>query len=311
MMQDLFSMTCPACAKDIVRSRAKAVPYPQSGGKKHKFPQEICFCASCGLGIAQPVPGEQELADFYGQGEYWGKTSPRLIDPRYYPGAYANARARWEFIYNACPDIARSDITLLDVGAGQGLMGWVAACDPRVRLKAYHAVEQDRHALQSLQTTWAARFPSVSFDGRQSLPQGERMYDLVVLSHVLEHVPQPSGLLKSLRPMLKPGARVMADVPFGDHVYRTDVFPHVLFFNDTALKAMAERSGYSVLRMSGFGVSREQACRMNKPGLMERLIFKVRGLLPLGWLSGYYARKWRPELENRDGVWLRAIFEAN
>lgn len=301
-------MNCPACANLIDPLHARQIPYPQKRGGKRALFERIFSCSVCGLGVAWPLSTEKELAEFYGAGEYWGQTLVRGISPREYPGAYASARTRWGFIRESLGDLSLRGLTVLDVGAGQGMMGWVIAQDPAVRLKAYHVIEQDRYSLESLRRTWKKRFSHVAFDGRENADNTGQKYDLIVLSHVLEHMPDPIMVLKRMKEMLVPDGRVMVDVPFQDHLYKADVFPHVLFFNEKALKEAIERSGLRMVRMLGFGISKGQAGILSeRPGLLERMVFRFRVLLPLFVSVGLYDRKWRPGCVNADGIWLRGV----
>lgn len=97
-----------------------------------------------------------------------------------------------------------------------------------------------------------------SLPGTQALTPGAALagdYDLVVLSHVLEHLPAPLSLLKEIAPLLHRGARLYIEVPYErlmGELARGDVGPrwqskhhwheHINFFSKAALEALIARA---------------------------------------------------------------------
>lgn len=83
-------------------------------------------------------------------------------------------------------------------------------------------------------------------------------YDLVVLSNVLEHVPDPLGMLERVAAALAPGGRLYIEVPFEAvmMVCEADAaswrskrhwHEHVNFFSPAALQEVTRRAGLQVL----------------------------------------------------------------
>jgi SAM-dependent methyltransferase len=92
---------------------------------------------------------------------------------------------------------------VLDIGAGGGGIGRAArAEDPKELI----AIEIDPRAQAALQQTYD------EVHGDISALQG-RQFDLVILLDVLEHMTDPFGYLRELRPLLAPGARIVISVP--------------------------------------------------------------------------------------------------
>lgn len=84
-------------------------------------------------------------------------------------------------------------------------------------------------------------------------------YDLVVLSHVLEHLPSPSSLLETVAPLVHRGARLYIEVPYEKLMIelardgaglawqaKRHWHEHVNFFSKAALEASASRAGLIV-----------------------------------------------------------------
>jgi SAM-dependent methyltransferase len=83
-------------------------------------------------------------------------------------------------------------------------------------------------------------------------------YDAVVLSHVIEHVHDPVGLLTEARRLLKPQGILTVTTPnaiglghrtFGAHWYGLDSPRHLFLFSPRTLDAAARRAGFNDLRI--------------------------------------------------------------
>ena len=106
--------------------------------------------------------------------------------------------------------------------------------------------------------------PEVALDGRLAFQR--RYYDdacanipadVVVCRHVIEHVPDPMALLRSVRAALagSPKARVFFETPCVDWILRNQVlwdffYEHCSLFTESSLRFAFERAGFSVVRVS-------------------------------------------------------------
>ena len=116
--------------------------------------------------------------------------------------------------------------------------------------------------------TTARRCDIVEISGKETLPGTHALtpaaalagnYDLVVLSHVLEHLPAPFSLLEEIAPLLRRGARLYVEVPYERLMNElADIssgtlwhskyhwHEHINFFSKAALKALVARAGLVV-----------------------------------------------------------------
>lgn len=89
------------------------------------------------------------------------------------------------------------------------------------------------------------------------LPEGER-FNLITMSHVLEHIIAPTAVLRRLREALLPGGAILIEVPNAEdpllRVWRGIYRPlcpgdHVSFFDTASLRRLVTDSGFDVLNI--------------------------------------------------------------
>lgn len=88
-------------------------------------------------------------------------------------------------------------------------------------------------------------------DLAQRLPLNSNDFDTIILSSVLEHVPDPGHLWGEMERMLRPGGKALISVPF---FYPIHEAPHDYFrFTEYALHHYANRSGFEVIEIRATG----------------------------------------------------------
>lgn len=125
-----------------------------------------------------------------------------------------------------------------------------------------------------------------------------KQYDLVLLSHVLEHLTHPDILLRSIRPVLKPDGVIAVALPnvlvysqrlrflFGNFEYTTTGL-----MDETHVHFYTFSTGAKLLRKNGYEIVIAQA-----DGAFP--LWKIRKWLPKQWVSkvNSWATHWRPGL---------------
>jgi SAM-dependent methyltransferase len=197
--------------------------------------------------------------------------------------------ARWQFDVNVRLDGRR--LRVLDVGSGFGdvlmylqsrgcrTLGIDPSPAAAERARQY-GVEVRVGTLQSLQ-----------------LPPGG--FDVVIMSHSLEHVPDPADEIAEARRLLAPGGRLLVAVPNGDAVrLRVDgpnwsclMAPvHFWFFDAASLGTLLVQHGFDVdsVRTATRPYTLGKWLRGNRHGYAEGLAAFVRylGALPFGARDG-------------------------
>lgn len=134
---------------------------------------------------------------------------------------------------------------LLDVGCGNGLfldqmrgLGWEVM-----------GVEPDGEAVSVAREELGLEVFQGPLEGAK-FPDGH--FDAITMNHVIEHVPDPIGLLKECRRLLKPGSKLIVVTPnikslgrrtFDDAWVHWDPPRHLFLFSPEALRTCAERAG--------------------------------------------------------------------
>lgn len=215
----------------------------------------IVKCRQCGLMYSNPRqrPADEEVVRSH---DVDLTRHPQSYDPgrfdkeRVQVRDYVHTR---EYLRGLYP--ARGH--LVEIGCGMGFLlkafhddGWdVLGIEPDRGLSEY---VNDEQALKSLAATLEeARLPAASVD-------------VVVMLHVIEHVPDPTATLQEIARVLKPGGHLVIETPRYDslsfallrHRERSiRCNGHIYFFTSGTLKRMCEKTGFELRQLRYVGRS--------------------------------------------------------
>lgn len=310
-------LACPGCRGDCSEEGFKKISYPSSkhGQRIKNYPQSIIFCPSCSLGFAYPLVPQEELDSYYSHGDYWQDDAVKILTPKNFPGHFASAQARWQFIRPYILEkFSDSSISILDIGAGHGFLGMVAASDQGVRVRSYNAIEADKPLRDSLIKTWEQKYPNVKLNAVARPEEVQGAHDLVVLSHILEHVIDPQAFLKTVSKHVAPRGFLFIDVPNQDYLFKKDIFPHLLFFNPSALKKLIQNAGLFLKSISCFGRDQKvspinEFNHRNFAKYFVDGIYRARKFLPSIIVTGLFGWHYGAGYANPKGTWIRVLAE--
>lgn len=175
---------CPLCGGTENR-----ISFRQGDGGQFEFRR----CLSCRLVWYDPARGLDQ-----------GKYSRSLPDPLSGEGAAnVSQTASWSFIRQTLPGRG----SLLDIGCGNGRLIHLAAGDGW----RAEGVEIDPGAAEQVSRRTGLPVHAGLFPG--AMPSLPGKYDLVVLRHVLEHIPDPVAAMDALRSLLAEGGRALLEFP--------------------------------------------------------------------------------------------------
>jgi SAM-dependent methyltransferase len=229
---------------------------PLCGGERHSFferviegEREVAYhlCATCGMVFQSPRMTAEELDEFY-QSEYrllvQGHEGPSEKDRRVQAG-----RARHLVAF--CKPYVTEVVSHLDIGSSAGsLMKAVKDAYGCTSLgvepgDAYRKFSRER----SLQTVTA-----LSELGAER----HASFDLISMSHMLEHIPDPIQYLQMIRrDWLTPNGYVLVEVPnlFGHQSYE---LAHLLAFSARTLKQTLQMAGFEICALKAHGNPRSR-----------------------------------------------------
>ncbi|MEZ5654236.1 MAG: class I SAM-dependent methyltransferase [Burkholderiaceae bacterium] len=241
--------------------------------REHGVPGEwdLVRCAACELVRIEPMPAVEDIGGFYPDDEYYAhKTSDRTFRPvqvsaikRFvlrhrhgYPGgckggaraALAGLLSRFVSAKYVLPWVGSG--RLLDVGCGVGAALW--------RLRAFgwqvRGVELDDGAAAIGRQHGLDIVTGTLFDA--ALP--DAAFDVVRLSHVLEHLPSPLAALREIHRILAPGGQLVMAVPnfdaagrqqFGSCWFPLELPRHLFHFTPATMQRLLQKGGFRPLSM--------------------------------------------------------------
>lgn len=200
-------------------------------------------CARCGLMYLNPQPTWEELEPYYPENYNSYMPPNRQARPSLMTGIIqAGWRRRRKAIETRVPGGK-----LLDIGCATGEFlaemeqhaGWECFGVEPVAFAA-NLARQNTKAQIFEGTLQEARYPDQSFD-------------VVTLWDVLEHIPDPVGVIRETHRILKPGGLLILRVPdpesftgrlFGRHWVALDAPRHLYHFPRSMMKARLERENF-------------------------------------------------------------------
>ena len=170
-----------------------------------------------------PVPTEAELARYYG-GPYWESVNSDRSKSYRFQKQFRRAVLFADELERAG---AAKGGKVLEIGSGFGGVVW--ALGELLGMKPY-AVELDPLACEFQQRLGV----EILNPERERKKDGGSGFDVVVLSHVLEHQLRPRELLEQAFALVSPSGFVLIEVPHGDFVIDGGI-DHPLVFSKFGL----------------------------------------------------------------------------
>lgn len=235
-MNKLDKVFCPACKGidiDIIR--------PYRNIHAIYAGMHLAKCRSCTLVFSTPMPSDDGLEEYnssYFDSAHGGlQQSPVAL--AFFKGI-ANIRALHlkKFLIKNKIKAER----ILEIGPGHGFFAenWMKST-PGTK---YYGAETDTSCHHSLKQL-----------GVELVQTGESLpaTDVVVLSHVLEHISRPSEFLSEVTKNLRPGGVLFIEVPCQDWKHKSVDEPHLLFFEKHSMSSLLKNLNFSGIEVSYHG----------------------------------------------------------
>lgn len=197
------------------------------------------ICTGCGLIHSYPIPTKEELDIYYTKhyrNDYKGVYTPQ----RKHILRYSRTAIKR---INELKLFASRGQKLLDIGSGSGEFVYTAS------LSGFdvHGLEPHEGYSEYTRKTFGVPVITAPLEKADIAPES---YDIITLNHVLEHLQYPLTSLKHLHRWLKVGGLLAVEVPNIETTQHSPVnrfhYAHIYNFNHDTLKAMLEKSGFTV-----------------------------------------------------------------
>ena len=260
---------CPACEAREVRMLFWA------GDRLYRTTDKtflIVECAECRLMRLFPAPSPSELRTYYPD-NYW--YAPEDDAASRLEQAYRRfvLRDHIRFVRRALEDSGESGL-VLDVGCGGGLfLRMLADCRSLLKQRNLRVVGLDFSLDAASLATRHNAVPTLCGTLTQA-PLPPESCAAVTMFHVLEHLFDPAAYLRAAHTLLRPGGRLIVQVPnaacwqflvFGEHWSGIDVPRHLVDFRPPDLERLLDNCGFEALRTKHFSL------RDNPAGLATSL----------------------------------------
>lgn len=221
----------------------------------------LSVCQRCGT-VQKPVTEnwrrwtEQIYADYeiYSQGA--GAEQQAFEQDTGTSAARSQKIVEWPTTHYVFPETGN----LLDIGCGNGtFLRAFGARNPKWRMTGLELDSRNQQVIESI--------PGVAGLHVGSIESLQDRFDLIVLIHVLEHIPHPMNYLRSLSGRLSPGGLLLIEVPnLEKSPFDILVADHCTHFTSEILQGVVASAGFEILAKAADFVPKELSLLAQHPG---------------------------------------------
>lgn len=300
---------CPVCSSDdflVIRN--------YRSGKEIFQHMKLVRCSACSMVYADPMPEDEVLEKYnasYFDAAHGGiNTNPAAT--AFFSGI---AWIRIGHIEKYIKKFSVAVNRVLEIGPGTGFFAgnWLQIHPDNL----YSALETDTSCHASLKQL------NVDVTSFERIKETNTLFDMIVLSHVVEHVSRPKEFLSAMSTCLKKDQLIFIEVPCRDWEHKPEDEPHLLFFEKKSMMALLTSLGFKNIQLSYHGQTIEKLkAGPSGPTFFQKLGIKLmnRGFTKLASLFYTGTRKnlsplemvaidpYKPQVETEEPAWwLRAV----
>lgn len=254
---------CPICESNMQLS--SFMPIDCKTGKKIDH-NKVFYCKECTYGMVVPRPGIEDIAKYYDIPNYYTQSKSHIEEKKeisfldklrlYLAWRFDKGTGTIESLVNQILNNKNAHICELGCGSGDLL--------ETLTLAGYntYGVEVDLKA-------------KVFFKGlniyqgtAENIPEEIKSckFDMVIMSHVLEHCLSPLSALENVYDLLSPGGSFICEVPNNNSLgferagvtwEMLDIPRHLNFFTPESLSLMCKKMGFEILDTTFLGYCRQ------------------------------------------------------
>jgi len=199
---------------------------------------------------------EKELDEY--NKKYWSiaQSNSELSRNRY----ILLAKSRAEYLSEKLNNLNNYEI--LDVGAGHGYI--IDALKNKFPNSITFAVEIDTQMHDTL-----AKKTEQVFSSWKDITNTK--FNLIIISHVLEHIVNPVEFLLELKSLVKKDGFIFIEVPNNDDFHKKSLESHLTVFNKNAIERLVKEIGMEIVELVIIG----QKLTSLRPSLQYRVFEKI------------------------------------
>ena len=215
----------------------------------------LAICRSCGL-VQRPVNSlywQQSVAEIYSSYQLFSQGSDQL-EESIFQSETGTKKLRSQYMIAWLDNVFQlsNQGSILDIGCGNG--GFLASFSsyrPQWNLTGLDINDKGRNAIESISN---AQF----IKGSVEILDREKKYDLIVLSHTLEHIPHPQLLLRNIIERLSENGTLFLQVPdLASAPFDILVADHCSFFTTQTLSRLVSKSEFDILSVTTNALPKE------------------------------------------------------
>jgi len=262
-----------------------------SDGVRDSVNHKVARCNSCFLVQLSPVPSLKEEKYFYDKDKQAGSLH-KVFD---IDGIKKNAKADTTRRADLVAGLVDKKSSIADIGSGYGFF------INEMRRRGFNAtgLEGSEERVSISRDLTPAKVIHLNLYSDYS---DIGVFDCLVLFQVLEHMREPVKILKTLKKHLKPGAKLVIEVPnFNDHMLKTNKAyrnfywqkAHVSYFNSCVLAKVLRKAGfqkYTIQFEQRYGIENFMHWVVEKKPQIRHPSFSSHSY---EWLEEFYKRHLR------------------
>ena len=204
----------------------------------------LCKCSNCHMVFVDPFPSDKALKDYndtYFDSAHGGHSLAKETIAVF----KGLASLRGTYLSNFLNKKNIQSERILEIGPGPGYFAenW----KKNYTNKEYFAIETDETCYSNLNKIGVKLIKEKDFNNY------EGKMDVIIISHVLEHVSDPKGFLSFANSFLKKGGALFVEIPCNDFQHKTIMEPHLLFFDKKPLKFLLEKVNFKEIETNYYG----------------------------------------------------------
>ena len=235
-----ISKHCPICNNNIITHLRKYKNKHQSFNNLNLYK-----CNNCKFVFVNPMPSEEILKEFnetYFNSAHGGFNLSKTAEA-FFSGI---SKIRYNYLKKyLLKNNINNCVNILEIGPGKGF--FAENYLNHNKSHNYFVIESDQTCYDSLLNI------GTSILNIESYINSNIVFDVVIISHVLEHVSDPIEFLKLMTLKLREGGVLYIDVPCLDYLHKELDEPHLLFFDIKPMNILLEKLHFNNIETNYFG----------------------------------------------------------